>query len=109
MHQGSLHPFRSLQSVDRTRERASWHCVPSRPERGFPSGSFNITKVITMATPAAPPSFRARVREYLRELAFNLLDLQHRLFDPLDPNSMPDYRKELQTDAKDAHKPRELR
>lgn len=54
-----------------------------------------------MNTPEAPQSFRARVRNYLRELAFDLLALNHRLFDPFDPKSMPDYRKELDSDFKD--------
>lgn len=54
-----------------------------------------------MNTPETPHSFRARVREYLRALAFNILDLHHRLFDPLDPKSLPDYRKELELDFND--------
>lgn len=48
-----------------------------------------------------PQSFQTRVREYLRELAYKLLALQHRLFDPIDPRCLPDYRKELELDASD--------
>lgn len=51
-----------------------------------------------METPKAARSLRTRVQEYLRELAFDLLALHHRLFDPFDPRSMPDYRKELDPD-----------
>lgn len=58
-------------------------------------------KDTTMDTPEARQTFLTRVREYLRELAFDLLALQHRLFDPFDPKSMPDYRKELDSDFKD--------
>lgn len=47
-----------------------------------------------------PQSLCTRVREYLTELAFDLIALHHRLFDPFDPKCMPDYRKELDPNFK---------
>jgi hypothetical protein len=51
-----------------------------------------------MPLPHTKPTFRARLREALREVAYDLLTLHHRLFDPFDPNSMPDYAKEFAPD-----------
>lgn len=60
----------------------------------------------TMNTPTAPSGFLTRLKERLRELAWYLLDLHQRLFDPIDPSRLPDYRSELQPDQTKREKPR---